>query len=307
MQPITPLPQKEIINGLVSACIVTRNARESIQRYLNSLLNSVGDAIPIEIVVVDNESSDDTETMLKEQFPQAKYFYQQPGVGFSKGINIAIQNSTGEFILIATPSTEIRPDCLPQLLDFIEKSNQIGLVGPKIVHPDGSTQHSSKKMPHPKVAMLHTLYLLGLIHSSKVLDEYFLLTYESVAPLRVESLTMSLLLARRIVFEEIGLLDENIFAWASDVDWCYRVEQTGKWEQWFVPTAVAIHRRSSVSKKQPFVNLKHYHKDLKVFYQKHYASRMPWLLNMAWYILLEIRFYAQVIRYFLTKESFSFY
>lgn len=306
MQPITP-PQKEIKKGLVSACIVTRNASESLYCYLNSLKNSAGDSIPLEIVVVDNESTDDTETMLKENFPQARYFYQKPGVGFSKGINIAMQNSTGEFILIATPSTEILPDCLPQLLGFLEKSDRTGLVGPKIIHPDGSTQHSSKKMPHPKVAMLHTLYLLGFIRSSKILNEYFLLNYDSAAPLRVESLTMSLLLARRIVFDEVGLLDENLFAWASDVDWCYRVEQTGKWEQWFAPAAIAIHRRSSVSKKQPFVNLKYYHRDLKVFYQKHYASRMPWLLNMAWYILLEVRFYAQVVRYFLTKESFSFY
>lgn len=307
MQPLPPLPQKETIKGLVSACIVTRNARESLHRYLNSLTKSAGHAIPLEIIVIDNESSDDTETMLKENFPQAKYFYQKPGVGFSKGINIAIQNATGEFILIATPSTEILPECLPQLLDFLKQSDRIGLTGPKIIHPDGKTQHSSKKMPHPKVAMLHTLYLLGLIRSSKVLDEYFLLNYDSAAPLQVESLTMSLLLARRMVFEEVGLLDENLFAWASDVDWCYRVEQAGRWEQWFVPTAIAVHRRSSVSKKQPFVNLKHYHRDLKVFYQKHYAHRMPWLLNMAWYILLEARFYAQVIRYFLTKESFSFY
>ncbi len=306
MLPVIP-SQEKTEKGLVSACIVTRNASESLYRYLNSLKNSAGDSIPLEIIVVDNESSDDTETMLKENFPQAKYFYQKPGVGFSKGINIAIQNSSGEFIFIATPSTEILPGCLPQLLGFITQSDRVGLVGPKIIHPDGSTQHSSKKMPHPKVAMLHTLYLLGFIRSSKILDEYFLLSYDSDSPLRVESLTMSLLLTRRLVFDDVGLLDEDLFAWASDVDWCYRVEQIGKWEQWFVPKAIAIHRRSSVSKKQPFVNLKYYHRDLKVFYQKHYASRIPWLLNIAWYILLEIRFYAQVIRYFLTKESFSFY
>lgn len=307
MQPTPHLTPKAATQGLVSACIVTRNARESLQQYLNSIKNSAGDAIPLEIIVVDNESSDNTETMLQEHFPQAKYFYQKPGVGFSKGINLAIQNSTGEFILIATPSTEVSPGCLPRLLNFLRQSEQIGLVGPKIIHPDGSTQHSSKKMPHPQVAMLHTLYLLGWIRSSKLLDEYFLFNYESEAPLRVESLTMSLLLARRAVFENVGLLDENLFAWASDVDWCYRVEQTGRWEQWFLPTAIAIHRRSSVSKKQPFVNLKHYHRDLKVFYQKHYAWRTPWIFNLLWYILLEARFYAQVVRYFLTKESFSFY
>lgn len=307
MQSTPPFLPQKTTQGLVSACIVTRNARESLHRYLSSLQKSAGEGIPLEIIVVDNESSDDTEAMLREQFPQAKYFYQKPGMGFSKGINIAMQNSTGEFILIATPSTEVLPDCLPKLLGFLQQSDRIGLVGPKIIHPDGSTQYSSKKMPHPQVAMLHTLYLLGLIGSSKLLDEYFLLNYVSDAPLQVESLTMSLLLARRAVFEDVGLLDENLFAWASDVDWCYRVEQTRKWEQWFVPAAIAIHRRSSVSKKQPFVNLKHYHRDLKTFYQKHYAGRMPWVINLLWYILLEARFYAQVIRYFLTKESFSFY
>jgi GT2 family glycosyltransferase len=293
--------------NLISACIVTRNASDALKRYLDSLTKSVRDTAELEMIVVDNDSSDDTKEMLRDHFPQAKHIFRQPGVGFSKGINEAIANSQGEFILIATPSTEITENTISILLNHLLNHQETGVVGPKIINPDGSTQHSSKKMPTPKVAMLHTLYLFGAIRSNKILNEYFLYDYTSNDTLEVTSLTMSLMLARRKVFEDVGVLDENLFAWSSDVDWCFRVEHS-QWKQLFIPSAIAIHRRSSVSKKQPFTNLMHYHRDLQFFYQKHYAQKNGWLLDFIWYILLQIRFVMQVARYvFRGGRDYSFY
>lgn len=308
MPPIdSPYFQYEPRKGLISACIVTRNASELLQRYLHSLANSLGDRMEMEIIVADNDSTDDTETMLKTDFPQARRLFFQPGIGFSKGINRAIAESRGEYLLIATPSTEILEDAIPVLLDHLERFADIGVVGPKIIHPDGTTQYSSKKMPVPNVAMLHTLYLFGLIHPNKILNEYFLFNYDSDEPLEVESLTMSLMLARRSVFEQAGVLDEGLFAWASDVDWCYQVENTN-WKQVFVPRAIAVHRRSSVSRKQPLVNLTHYHRDLMFFYRKHYASRNSVLANIFWQVMLQARFLMQAIRFLVKRNNdFSFY
>ena len=213
----------------------------------------------------------------------------------------------GEFILIATPSTEIIGDAVQVLLGFLGKFQDVGVVGPRVMYPDGNTQFSSKKMPTPYVAMLHTLYLFGILRSSRILDEYFLLNYTSDQPLQVESLTMSLLLARRQVFETCGLLDEQLFAWASDVDWCQRVESS-RWKQYFVPQAKVIHRRSSVSKKQPYTNLRHYHRDLNVFYQKHYADNNGPLANLLWGCLLQVRFLTQIVKYLLNgNDGYSFY
>ena len=297
----------ECQRGLISACVVTRNAQDSLKQYLDSLVKSNAGQHLLEIIVVDNDSSDETKTMLERDYPQAQYIFCQPGVGFSKGINLALSASRGEFIVIATPSTEILADAVPALLNFLERDEMIGVVGPKVVGLTGDTQHSSKKMPTPKVAMLHTLYRLGIIRSNKILNEYFLFNYESEQPLQVESLTMSLMLARRKTFEDVGFLDESLFAWASDVDWCYRLEQLNKWQQWFVPAAKVVHRRSSVSKKQPYTNLKYYHRDLEVFYQKYYASNAPWIVNVLWHLMLQVRFGIQILRFNLTKEDFSFY
>ena len=293
--------------GLISACIVTRNASSALKRYLDSLLTSVAGKAEIEIIVVDNESTDDTKIMLEKNYPGARYIYCQPGVGFTKGINTAIAASSGEFILIATPSTEIIGDAVPFLLNFLKSDKSVGVVGPKVLHPDGSTQYSSKKMPTPKVAMLHTLYLFGILKSNKILEEYFLFNYEADEPLEVTSLTMSLMLARRSVFESVGALDESLFVWASDVDWCYKVENS-PWRQFFVPSARVIHRRNSVSKKQPYANLQHYHKDLQTFYNKHFAHQNGFVLNSLWWLLLQIRFLMQTLRYiFFRNDDYSFY
>ncbi len=293
--------------GLISACVVTRNASESLKNYLDSLVKSVGNTSPLEIIVVDNESADDTKSMMEGYFPHALHIYRQPGVGFSKGINQAVAESRGEFILIATPSTEVIGNAIPLLLNYLKQFPEVGVVGPKIINPDGSTQHSSKKMPAPKVAMLHTLYLFGIIRANKLLNEYFLYDYTSEESVEVQSLTMSLVLARRSVFESVGFLDEELFVWASDVDWCYRVEQTN-WRQFFIPEAVAIHRRNSVSKKQPYKNLMYYHQDLKLFYKKHYSKENGVLINFLWTVMLQVRLAVQTIRYIIKGgKDYSFY
>lgn len=295
------------VKDLISVCVVTRNARESLQNYLNSLEKSMGGKEGWEIVVVDNESTDGTKDMLKENFPQAKYVYCEPGVGFTKGINYAIAESSGEFILIATPSTEVKDDAVLILRSYLNHFPEVGIVGPKIINQDGTTQHSSKKMPTPKVAMLHTLYLFGLMKINDLLNEYFLYNYTSEEAIEVKSLTMSLMLARRKVFENVGLLDENLFVWASDVDWCYNVEQTA-WKQFFIPKAVAVHRRNSVSKKQPYKNLLYYHQDLKLFYKKHFSTQNSLIINTLWFIMLQIRFVLQTIRYIIKGgKDYSFY
>lgn len=274
---------------------------------MDSLVKSVGETAPLEIIVVDNESTDDTKSMLKEYFPQALYIYRQPGVGFSKGINQAVFESRGEFILIATPSTEVTGSAIPIMLNCLKQFPETGVVGPKIINPDGSTQHSSKKMPNPKVAMLHTLYLFGIIRANKLLNEYFLYDYTSRESIEVQSLTMSLMLARRSVFENVGFLDEDLFVWASDVDWCYKVEQT-RWKQLFIPEAVAIHHRNSVSKKQPYKNLMYYHQDIKLFYKKHYSPKNGPFINFLWTAMLQIRLILQTIRYiFKGGKDYSFY
>jgi GT2 family glycosyltransferase len=115
------------VKDLISVCVVTRNARESLQNYLNSLKKSMSGKEGWEIVVVDNESTDGTKDMLEENFPQAKYIYCQPGVGFTKGINYAVAESSGEFILIATPSTEVKGDAVLILRSYLNHFPKSGL------------------------------------------------------------------------------------------------------------------------------------------------------------------------------------
>ncbi len=293
--------------GLISACIVTRNSYTLLKNYLDSLIKSIDGVYDLEIIVIDNDSTDGTAAMLHHDYPNAQYHLKQPGVGFTKAINFAISASQGDLILIATPSTLVVADAIPRLIRYLKDHHEVGVVGPKVLNLDGTTQHSSKKMPHPRVALLHTLRLFGIKKANKILNEYFLYDYISEEPLLVTSLTMSLLMTRRAVLEDVGFLDENLFVWASDVDWCYNVEQS-KWKQVFLPNIAVYHVRNSVSKKQPFANLVHYHRDLKTFYRKHYAKDEGFLENFFWELLLQVRFILQIARYFFIKhDDYSYY
>jgi GT2 family glycosyltransferase len=289
-------------NGLISICIVTRNSKDLLGSYLDSVLSSISSICKYEIIVVDNDSTDGTKEMLDQRFPETVYIFQSPGVGFTKGINKAIQTSKGEYVLISTPSTEVIGNAIPILVEYLKENIDTGMVGPKVLNPDGTTQYSSKKMPTPKVALFHSLRLFGIASTENLLDEYFLYNFDSEEPKEVTSLTMSLLLVRRKVFEDVGFLDENLFVWASDVDWCFKVENT-RWRQFFLPKAKVYHKRNRVSKKQPYINLIHYHNDLRFFYKKHYASKNGLVANLFWELLLQIRFILQLARYLVKNNN----
>ncbi|HNB36607.1 MAG TPA: glycosyltransferase family 2 protein [Anaerolineales bacterium] len=298
---------RPVSKGLISVCIVTRNASTALNKYLRSVSDSFAGSYPYEIIVVDNESSDNTKEMLDANFPTAQYILKIPGVGFTRGINLAVSASQGEYILIATPSTEVIGDALPQLVNYLDTHSTVGVVGPKIINPNGTIQHSSKKMPHPRIALLHTLRFFGINKINQTLNEYFL--YENISddPIEVTSLTMGLLIARRKVFEDVGPLDETLFIWASDVDWCYKVEQS-KWKQIFLPAVKVRHHRNLVSKKQPIQNLILYHKDLRTFYRKHYAKKASLIENLFWETLLQIRFIVQLLHHLLFQsDELSYY
>lgn len=292
---------------MLSICVVTRNAWESLDLCLRSIIESVNDHDSYELIIVDNDSKDKTRELIFSNYPEAKYLFFSPGVGFTKGINAAISASKGELILITTPSTRAVGDAIGKLLCFLRKSPDIGVVGPKVLNLDGTTQYSSKKFPNPKVALIHSLHYFGFKKADNLLQEFFLLGYESEDPIEVESLTMSLLIAKKDVFTEVGLLDEGYFTWASDVDWCHKVENS-HWKQYFIPSAKVYHFRSSVSNKQPYQNLNYYYLDLKYLYKKHFESKNNSFFNFLWYFLLRLRFIAQIsINLFRGKNKVRFY
>lgn len=294
---IPRLQPQEQVPGLVSVCVVTRNASDSLRACLQSICTSA-QSQPLEIIVVDNDSTDETHAMLQQDFPQARLIHNKPGLGFSKGINQAWQHARGEYVLISTPSSRPQGHCLEAMVQYLATHDDVGLVGPRITNRDGITQYSSKKFPSPRLAFWKMLHNFHLIRDNRMIRDHFFMDCKEDEPVEVESITMAFLLSRWEVGLELGLLDEYFFTWASDVDWCHRVNQS-QWRQIFLPMFQTIHMRSSVSNKEPLVNGVLYYNDLKRFYLKYFWPKYSLPENLFWlsglYVPLGIRLFLNFI------------
>jgi GT2 family glycosyltransferase len=160
--------------------------------------------------------------------------------GFAKAVNMGLQRSTGDFILLLNPDTVIRSESFYPVIDFLRRNPNIGICGCKLLNADGSLQFS--KGPFP--TLFSTLYRIVL---PRPMRKYDLWGYDK--PRRCDWVTGALMLIRNGLAKEEGGLDEAFFIYYEDVDYCLRAKKRG-WEIYYHPEIVAYHLRPyAISKR----------------------------------------------------------
>jgi GT2 family glycosyltransferase len=260
----------------ISICIVSLNCWGVLKNCLDSLRASYP-AIDREIILVDNASSDGTPEKIRANFPEVQLVQNKYNVGFTKATNQAIALSSGRYILWLNPDTILRPDTLHKMYRFMEANPKVGIVGPKVLNPDGTFQPQCRRgMPTPLASLYYFLKLHRLWPQSPVIGQY-LLTYLPVENTnQVDAVSGCCLMARREVWRDIGALDENIFGFGEDIDWCVRAKQVG-WEVWYYPESVLIHIKGQGGvHSKPYHKVFGIHQAMWVFYHKHLMTQYAW-------------------------------
>lgn len=261
----------------VSICMVSLNCWAVIQDCLDSLRASQP-PVSYEVIVVDNASTDGTPDLIAEHYPEVRLVRNSGNVGFTKATNQGIVLSSGRYLLWLNTDTILRPDSLAEMCRFLDTHPRAGIVGPKVLNLDGSFQPQCKRgLPTPAASLCYILKLDRLLPNSRVAGQY-LLTYLPVDQAnQVAAVSGCCLLARREVWDAIGPLDEQIFAFGEDIDWCVRAQHAG-WEVWYYPGSVITHLKG-----QGGVHAKPYHKawgmhqGMWVFYRNHLMAHYSWL------------------------------
>jgi GT2 family glycosyltransferase len=256
----------------VSIIIVNWKTPKLLAKCLNSLKED-RDYSNFEIWVVDNASGDESVKMLETDFPSVKLIVNSDNKGFSKACNQAIPLALGEFILLLNPDTESKPSAVSELADFLAANPEAGAVGPKVLNPDGSLQLACRRaFPDPAASFFRLTYLSRIFPKSPVFSRYNFTYADPDSLLEVDALSGSCMMVRREVVERIGLLDEDIFMFGEDIDWCWRIKQA-QWKVFYNPLAVVIHVHGAASRLRPIGTTLDLHKGMRVFYKKHLAQK----------------------------------
>ena len=246
----------------LSIIILSYNTKDLTIKCLESLIDQYDkqlDESELEIILTDNASTDETiEAIQNSEFriQNFKLIQNKENYGFSKGNNIASKNAKGKYILFLNSDTQVKDKGFLDMINFMDKNSQIGILGGKLTNANGSPQLSAGKFYN-----LFNLFLmlfggerLGLVRSSP----------DKVT--KVDWVSGACMMVRADVFKEIKGFDENLFMYMDDVELCFRAKKNG-FLTYFYPNLKIIHEeRGSSDKTFAIINI---YKGILYFYKKH--------------------------------------
>lgn len=233
----------------LSVVIVGWNAKQYLKLCLDSLI-AAPPRRSMEILVVDNASSDGSAEMIEARYPHVKLIKSPTNLGFSKGNNVALRQVEGRYIALVNPDVVVLPGCLDALADFLDQNPRVGDVGPRVLNPDSTMQSSCQRFPSLWNQLCSALGLASKFKKCKLFagQDMFFLPHDR--PLTVDIIVGCFSMIRRETFNDVGLLDEDLFIYGDDVDWCRRAWNEG-WQVMFHPGAQAIHHRGQITAPYP--------------------------------------------------------
>jgi len=214
----------------LSIVIVTCNSEQYILDCLNSVEKAARE-LRHEIFLIDNKSTDQTKTVVKGFKNAVTLLENSENYGFAKAVNMGLERSSGDFILLLNPDVMIQSGSLHPMIDFMRDHPEMGICGCKLLNRDGSLQYSKGSFP----TLFSILYRMVL---PRRMRKYDLWGYDKTG--KCNWVTGAFMLIRDRLIGDIGRLDEKYFMYYEDMDFCLQAHKKG-WEVYFYPEIKAYH------------------------------------------------------------------
>lgn len=224
----------------IAVIVVNWNAREDLRVCLNSLFADPKPELAYEVWVADNASSDGSAAMVAAEFPQVHLRANTANLGFSKANNQVIAGTTSRYVFLLNSDAAIHPGALDALVAYADSHPGAGVIGPKVLNPDGSIQFSCRRFPSLGAGFFRNTYLGRLFPNNKFAADYLMAGFDHAADKSVDWVSGCAMLIRRDLIDAIGALDERFYMYCEDVDLCQRAWDAGR-EVVYVPEAVVTH------------------------------------------------------------------
>ena len=266
----------------VSLLIVSYNVRQYIAHAIDAIIKS--DLDDFEIIIIDNNSFDNTASYLKERYShlrQIKIVQNEENIGFGKAINQAASLAKGQYYLILNPDTIIQEETISTLKEYLDSNPEVGMVGPKVLNADGTLQLACKRsFPTLGVALPKLLGFSRIFPKSKWAGKYNLTYLDEDEISSVDAISGSCMFIRSFLFHELKGFDERFFMFGEDLDLCSRIWKNN-YEIHYVPTTQIVHYQGESVKSAPFDSINAFYNAMILFVDKHFSFGTGWLMKFA--------------------------
>ena len=225
----------------LSIIVLSWNVADLLAGCLRSLPDAAGKWWErTEVIVVDNASTDGSPKMVRADFPHVRLLDLDVNLGFSGGNNAGILASRGNYILLLNADTVAQPRSIELLADYLGAEPDVGIVGPRLLNPDGTLQSSRRRFPTISTALIESTPLQNWFTTSSILKRFYMLDRPDEKTQPVDWLSGAALMCRRETLTQVGLFDPGYFMFSEEVDLCRRVAGAG-WGITYLPSAEIIH------------------------------------------------------------------
>lgn len=224
----------------VSILIVHYNTPGLLRQTLKGIFRA-NPAVTYEVIVVDNNPACRVKEKIEAEFPQVKVLVSPCNVGFGQGMNLAMKVAVGRYLFVYNPDIILMPGALESLSRFMDEHANVGMVGPRLLNPDSSVQHSCYRFMEPMIIPYRRVPFLRRFSFAKRAVDAYLMVGEDLSRTRdVDYLLGAAMFVRREAMAQVGGFDPNFFVYFEDQDWCRRFWLAG-WRVVYHPQVSLIH------------------------------------------------------------------
>ena len=193
---------------------------------LKSIKNSLK-GTDYEIIVVDSATTERSQDLILEEFPEVKLIPFKENTGYSKGVNAAIKKADGEYIFIVNPDVVVFDDSINKMIEVLKKDKSIGMIGPSLLNFNDTPQPSCFRFYTPLTVACRRTFIGNLPYFRKEVSRFLMADKDLSRPQEVNWIMGSAMLTTKEAIEKVGLMDEKFFLYFEDVDWCKRFWDNG--------------------------------------------------------------------------------
>jgi len=254
----------------LSIIIVSWNVAQQLEQCLASIFAVRPAALPLEVIVIDNASSDGTGEIVKSRFPDAILIANAENRGFGAACNQGLRVAQSEYICFLNPDTEVNEKALQTLVGYLDSNPTVAMVAPRIVYPDGSMQRSIRRFPTPAALLAIFFKLDRILPFLAPLRNYFAADFDYSRTQEVDQPMGACLMVRKATLDAVGVFDERFFIWFEEVDLCKRVKEAGYKIVYIADESILHHQAKSFRKQDLLTRQRNFYTSARAYLSKHY-------------------------------------